>query len=229
MPWLALLFVSAGIVVTIVRTVLSLRRVHALQTWARTHGWRFTPGPDPTVGRTYLELGLIGNGLVQATNLASGLWQGRQIHVFDLDRRRRPGSRDGVQGLFTCVAVKADMPLIPLRIRPEIAADRLASALGFNDIDFESAAFSAAFHVSSPDRKWAYDVLPPRQIEFLLRRPRWWLELGGWWCLVAVPGGLAAEKIPEAIATATGFLAGIPPHARRDVLGPEFAGQWRQR
>ncbi len=55
-----------------------------------------------------------------------------------------------------------------LLIRREGMFDKLAGAFGFDDIDFESAEFSKRFHVKSPDKKFAYDVIHPRMMEFLL-------------------------------------------------------------
>lgn len=55
-----------------------------------------------------------------------------------------------------------------LLIRPEGMFDRLAGVFGFDDIGFESAEFSRAFHVKSPDKRFAYDVVHPRMMEFLL-------------------------------------------------------------
>ena len=55
-----------------------------------------------------------------------------------------------------------------LLIRREGMFDKIAGILGFDDIDFESAQFSRRFHVSSPDKKFAYDVIDPHMMEFLL-------------------------------------------------------------
>ncbi len=64
-----------------------------------------------------------------------------------------------------------------LVIREEGLADRLKSAVGFDDIDFESEEFSRKFWVTSNDKRFAYDVVHPRMMEFLLRRPAPNLEL----------------------------------------------------
>lgn len=55
-----------------------------------------------------------------------------------------------------------------LLIRREHMLDKLAGAFGFDDIDFESSEFSRAFHVKSPDKRFAYDVVTPKMMEFLL-------------------------------------------------------------
>jgi hypothetical protein len=55
-----------------------------------------------------------------------------------------------------------------LEIRPENFFDKVGDALGFDDIDFESAEFSRKFMVKSNDKKFAYAVIHPRMMEFLL-------------------------------------------------------------
>ena len=47
--------------------------------------------------------------------------------------------------------------------------DKVKGAFGFDDIDFESEEFSRRFWVQSSDKRFAYDVLHPRMMEFLLR------------------------------------------------------------
>jgi hypothetical protein len=55
-----------------------------------------------------------------------------------------------------------------LLIRREGLFDKIASAFGKNDIDFESAEFSRKYFVKCDNRKFAYDIINPRMIEFLL-------------------------------------------------------------
>src|SRR5205085_4299284 len=63
---------------------------------------------------------------------------------------------------FSYLIVKVPFPDTPgLLIRPETLMDKVAGALGFDDIDFESEEFSRRFLVKSPDKKFAYDVVSP--------------------------------------------------------------------
>jgi hypothetical protein len=64
-----------------------------------------------------------------------------------------------------------DLPYVrvsDLFIRPENVLDSLAGAFGFDDIDFESAEFSKQFHVKSSNKRFAYDVIHPAMIDFLM-------------------------------------------------------------
>jgi hypothetical protein len=71
-----------------------------------------------------------------------------------------------------------------LEVRPEGFGDTLKAMVGLDDIDFESEEFSRRFYVTSGDRKFAYDVIHPKMMEFLLARPCGRLELGGCWAVL---------------------------------------------
>src|SRR5262249_36920644 len=60
----------------------------------------------------------------------------------------------------------------PMEIGPENFFDKIAAAGGFDDIDFESEEFSKAFYVKCANRKFAYDVIDPQMMEFLLKAPK---------------------------------------------------------
>jgi hypothetical protein len=58
-----------------------------------------------------------------------------------------------------------------LYIRPKGLFEKAADLRGFEEINFESAEFSNRFSVKSRDKRFAYDVLHPRMLEFLLDGP----------------------------------------------------------
>jgi hypothetical protein len=69
-----------------------------------------------------------------------------------------------------------------LAIRREGMFDKLAGAFGFDDIDFESDEFSRRFHVKSVDKRFAYDVVHPRMMEYLLDSEPPAIEIDGGFC-----------------------------------------------
>lgn len=69
-------------------------------------------------------------------------------------------------------------------IRRESFFDKMASFLGFDDIDFESVEFSKRYMVKSTDKRFAYDLIDPQMMEFLLREGTPDIDLGrGAFCL----------------------------------------------
>jgi hypothetical protein len=112
-----------------------------------------------------------------------------------------------------------------LLIRSEHILDKIVQAIGFDDIDFESAEFSRKFMVKSSDRRFAYDVIHPRMMEFLLASPRRAIQLRGGWCLLASPSTRwKPEQFREALAFATRFFELWPDFVFQNLLarsGPQ--------
>ncbi len=79
---------------------------------------------------------------------------------------------------FSYLILDHPYPNLPaLIIRPEGIFDKMAGVFGFDDIDFESAEFSKRFYVKSSDKKFAYGVIDPRMMEFLLHTTPPMLEI----------------------------------------------------
>ena len=98
-----------------------------------------------------------------------------QLCAFDYHYETGSGKRRE-RHHFSAVIVTTNLPLKPLWIRHETVFDRVAAAVGFEGIQFESAAFNKEFHVTSPDHRWAFDVLPQATMEFLMNSPKFVLE-----------------------------------------------------
>jgi hypothetical protein len=64
------------------------------------------------------------------------------------------------------VTLPASFP--ELTITSEGIFSKIAQAIGYDDIDFESAEFSRRFCVRSKQKRFAYDVCHPRMMEHLL-------------------------------------------------------------
>lgn len=107
-----------------------------------------------------------------------------------------------------------------LRVGREHLGHKLAAAAGFDDIDFESAEFSRRFHVKSGDRRFAYNLIDPRMIEFLLDVEPPEFALGGGFLLVTPAAGLGLWE-PDDFAAARrwtrDFLARWPEFVVKDL------------
>jgi hypothetical protein len=100
-----------------------------------------------------------------------------------------------------------------LAIRREDFLDSIAGALGFDDIDFESAEFSRHFHVKSSDKRFAYDVVHPAMMEFLLTHNGPPLEISERCaCISQGAGAWTAEQFRANLDWATDFFKLWPRH-----------------
>jgi hypothetical protein len=106
---------------------------------------------------------------IAGTTTIGGRTQFVALGKFRFDETRGSGKdRRTTTTEFSYVVVALPYPTPKLQIRREGLLDKLAGVFGFDDIDFESAEFSRRFHVTSKDRKFAYDLVTPKMIDFLM-------------------------------------------------------------
>lgn len=158
--------------------------------------------------------------------MARGETEGRDLWAFhyhyETTSTDSDGNRKTHHHTLSAVVVHSGMALKPLLIRREGMWDKVTSAFGFDDIDFESAEFSRAFFVKSPDRKWAYDVINQNNMEFLMGAPKLTLELAGPHIIAWKGGRFAPAQFDGALALIEGFLSRIPKDIRKArALGGE--------
>ncbi len=106
-----------------------------------------------------------------------------------------------------------------LLIRSEHFFDKLGGMLGFDDIDFESAEFSRKFMVKSADKRFAYDVITPAMMEFLLARrgaPAIDIERG-MLCLADGRRRWSPDQFTSMLSFAASFMELWPEHVIRDL------------
>jgi hypothetical protein len=106
-------------------------------------------------------------------NVMWGLWQGLDVRVFDYwyydESTDSKGHTSRTYYRFDCVIVPVDAGCPRLSITHEDLGTRLANALSFHDIRFESEAFNRAFYVTSSDAKFANDLVDARMMDWLLQ------------------------------------------------------------
>jgi len=186
-----------------------------LAAWAATRGLRFDPRSDGLFDDVYPEFGClrIGRGR-RASNISSGTMDGRSVVSFDYRYVTGSGKSQQVH-TFSGVILGSDLSLKPLYIRSETFFDKVGEFLGLDDIDFESAEFSRAFHVKSPDKRWAFDVLHQRTIEFLLAQPRFSIQFGSGRILVWRRRRFSPQTFDDAIRVGAGILDRMPRYIAR--------------
>jgi len=156
------------------------KRREAMAALAAELGWSFHPGRDGSHDDEYAHFEIFRRG--HSRNAYNTLYG-----ELTIDDRRYPAKMGDFTYKITRSTGKSTstrtyrfsylilhLPFpgagVPdLLIRREGMFDKLAGAFGFDDIDFESSEFSRKFHVKSADKKFAYDVITPAMMEFLLQ------------------------------------------------------------
>jgi len=194
------------------------QRSAALGGWAAHHGLSFVPkgqGDDSSFDNRFPAFDCLRQGDRRyAYNIAEGDQDGRGVYAFDYHYRTQSSDSKGRTQYhhhhFSAVVLDSHLALKPLLIRAEGWWDKMTSAFGFDDIDFESAEFSREFYVKAPDRRWAYDVINQKTMEFLLRAPRFSIELAGPHLIIWRGKSLAPAEFEHALGVGEGLLARIP-------------------
>ncbi len=122
---------------------------------------------------------------------------------------------------FSYLILHLPYVLVPdLFIRRENMFDKLAGFLGFDDIDFESAEFSRKFCVKSNDKRFAYDVITPRMMEFLLRDAPQVVDIEqGRLCLVSRMSRWQPDEFRAHLSWTIKFIDLWPDHVLRQMSG----------
>ena len=194
------------------------KRQAALAAWAQARGLSFDPGHDRDFRDRFPGFACFKQGEQNryARNVMTGQWNGRQLVAFhyhyETTSTDSKGRRTTSTWYFSGALIEPRITLKPLSIRGENIFDKVAGFFGFDDIDFESAEFSRRFCVKSPDRRWAYDVLHARTIEFLLQSPRFTIDFDRNWALVWKSGRFKPQEFEQAIAVVEGVLDRLPDY-----------------
>ncbi|MDX6766365.1 MAG: hypothetical protein SFU85_06205 [Candidatus Methylacidiphilales bacterium] len=211
-PWPFLLF--GGLVLVFISVVLvgwhlEKKRREAFRAFATAAGWTYQPEKDPAAARSYAFLRHFSQGDNRYLHHRfRGEFSGRAFDLFEYHYQVTSGA--GKNRRTTHYHFRAAVSPLPrafpeLVISPENFLDRVAAVFGFDDIDFESAEFSRTFKVKSPDRKFAYDVIHPLMMEWLMRRTGTTVEIEGNHLAVIDKGTLDIPHIEPLLA----FMAGI--------------------
>lgn len=162
------------------------QRIADMRAFADSLGCAFSPGRDPDHDEKYDHFELFRRGFDRAAyntmfgtitlgearvelNAGDFTYKTRETYTTTDSKGRSTTQIRIVKHHFSYFIMELPYITMPdLLIRREGFFDKLASAFGKNDIDFESAEFSRKYYVRCESRKFAYDIVHPRMMEFLL-------------------------------------------------------------
>lgn len=147
-------------------------RAKLLQGFAESQGWAFKERASERHRSRcrYFDLLNRGSGIISNIMSVQLMWCETPTQGFCGDcgtGSRRGTSKNYTEFSFLIVEFPTKFAG-DLLVRPEGLKDRLLSSIGFDDIDLESKRFSDEFFVRSSEKKFAYEVLSPRVMEFMM-------------------------------------------------------------
>lgn len=219
--------VWVGIIAVVIALAIYAHRVAekrklAIAAWANGLGLSFTRDRDGSVEDRYPDLAGLREGDDRyAENISAGAHGKYSVCAFDYHyvtySHDSKGNRTTQTHRFSSVILGTPLPLKQLKIRSENFFDKIGEFVGFEDINFESAEFSRAFHVTSPDKRWAFDVLHQESMEFLLAAPRFQIEFERGCVMTRKSGVFKPEEFDAALKVAVGLLDKLPQSVVREL------------
>jgi hypothetical protein len=194
----------------------SSKRRKELAQWALRNGLTFSAEKDRHFDSRYPGFSCLQKGDSRyACNIMKGGIAGRVFLGCDYHYATGSGkSRHHYN--FSLVIVNSPILLEPLLIRPENLADKLAALVGFDDIDFESAEFSRKFYVKAANKKWAYDIIHQRMMEFLLSMPHFCIQFDSLSVIVYRQSRFSPSDFETAVNLVNGIFDRIPSYVVQD-------------
>lgn len=223
MPWPVMVGIAVLVIAAVVYAqVLARRRRDALAQFAASLNFAFFPShdshfPDERLhswfrqGRSQVAYNRIeGRREIAGTDCA--VMMGDFRYVTGSGKNRQVHNR-------SYVLIRPVWNGLPnLQIRTEHIFDKIGDALGFDDIDFESEEFSRKFMVKSADKRFAYAVVHPRMMEFLIACDDFGIHLERGECLIT---GIRSSADPSDFRAALGwaerFFGQWPDHLRNEL------------
>ncbi len=218
-PFLFFLFVLLMVVFGIYAWRQEKKRREALELWCKKHGWKMAGHSVQGWHVDYPGIRLFQRGHSRdGDNIITGHFRGRPVMLLDYSFVTGSGKNRTVHNYGVSI-LGCDFPTVPLQIRREHFFDKVGDFLGAGDIDFESAEFSGKFHVQSADRKWAYDVIHTRTMEYLLGAPDFAIEFGFGEILIARTGKCSPEQYEQQVEMAWQLYNLIPNYVIKQMRG----------
>lgn len=203
------------------------KRIAELRAVAAENGWSFDPSKRHYHDSEYSQFGIFTRGHSRyAYNTMYGFLEVEDeawpVVMGDYHYKITSGSgknRSTRTYRMSYAIIEVPYAGVPtLTIRREHFFDKVAGFFGFDDIDFESAEFSDKFSVKSSDKKFAYDVIHPQMMEFLLQSYPPSIELSmSHCCLYHEKKCWTPEQFRDEIDWARDFFAHWPGHVVSDL------------
>ena len=213
-PWIFIVVIGLAIAFVIVAAIGAVKRRKELAAWAQQKGLQFDPADDSSFDERFNEFDCLKQGHSRyAYNVMTGTISTMPICAFDYHYVTGSGKNRQTHR-FSAVIIKPIFLLGPLFIRHENFLDKITEFVGYDDIDFESTEFSRKFYVKSPDRKWAYDVITPATMEFLLASPQFTIQFDTKQIIAYRNNCFSVSDFEDALQLIMGIIERIPKDIR---------------
>jgi hypothetical protein len=213
--FLALVIIAA---VFYIAHTFTMQRRKKLAAFAQSKGWTFSHEKDKGMDNRYPAFICLKRGHSRwAYNIIRGDKNGIKVTAFDYHYVTGHGKNRRVC-IFSAIIVQTKLSLKPLYLRPEHIFDKVSDFFGFDDIDFESAEFSRKFYVKAPEKRWAYDVIHQRMMEYLLESPQFNLQFEQKDIMAWRDRRFTKKDFEDAFSLLQGILNRLPEYVKKQQM-----------
>jgi hypothetical protein len=217
LPGILIVLVVMALVVIIQIQLVAARRKE-VAAYAAERGLQFRSDKNRELDDRYREFGCLRRGHSRyGHNMFWGELSGLQVIGFDYHYVTGHGKNRKVHR-FSAVITPSPIPLKPLFVRREHVFDKVTEFLGMDDIDFESAEFSRRYYVKAADKRWAYDVIHQRMMDFFLNSPQFNVQFDRGNIIVWRGRRFNGRDIDAAIELIRGIYERLPEYLRQQQL-----------
>jgi len=185
---------------------------------AAENGWAYT-GRDDSLADRFAGTPF-GKGHSRAADHAfTGEHRGRPFTAFEYRYETGGGDSRSTNYVFTVAVVPLPRRMPGLQVAPETLRTKLLGHVGMRDLQLESDEFNEMFRVDTEDERFAYAVLHPRMMQWLIDSPRaeytpFRFEQGN--LLAWHEGGIEAPKVTWMLGYLGDVLERVPASAWQD-------------
>lgn len=225
MPFIMPVVIVAVLVIIIISTIYGLiqarKRLEGLNELALRLGLNFSAAEDHALPDRFGFLKQLVQGEDRyAANVLAGNYQQNEILAFDYHYATYHTDKNGTHKedhwfSFFILTLPAVFP--DLTIRRENFFTKVAEVFGYQDIKFESAEFSKAFNVRSPDKKFAYGVCNAKMMEYLLANRDLNIEIENQVLALAFTTRLSVEQIETNLQRLVAIRSLLPEYLFTEV------------
>lgn len=168
------------------------KKIAEYRAWAARYGFGYEPRDDSVAGLSSESPFGIGRAR-QGIDVFRGKYKNLHIVFFQYDYTTGSGKNSTTHSnQVVAIGLPTARPLL------DIGLENAFSRRFQKDIDFENQRFNDTFRVKSPNRRFAFDVIHPRVMEWMLADQRalsypWRFE--GPWLMTFRPGKLNLQEV----------------------------------
>lgn len=208
-----LLFIALVAVVIIYGVIQSAKRRKDMEALAPQVEMEFAPYDPFDLPAKHADMLAFSKGHSRrAYNTLYTKKDGHRIVVTDYKYTEGSGKNSHTYYETYCI-MDTDRQFARLQIRPENFLDTVASWVGFDDIDFESSEFNDAFYVRCDDKKFAYEIIHPQMMQYLLGYRGLHLEMAGKSVLAHYGRTLPIDRIPALVQAVQDIVRLLPAYS----------------